>query len=54
MKKSKLIFIIDEEINALLTKEDISSSDDSKIRKIIRDEVASIFFDLFKRKASWK
>ena len=33
--------------------ESIEAGDEEQIRQIIRDEVASIFFTLFKRRKTW-
>ena len=33
--------------------EDINERDEDKIRKIIRQEVSAIFFELFKKRRSW-
>jgi hypothetical protein len=55
MKLEELKQIIAEEI--LTTKwginEELSDSDEDKIRKIIRQEVSAIFFELFKKRKSW-
>ena len=60
MKKGELIDIINEEIrdfkygvNHFLVKEELDESDKDVIRKIIRQEVSAIFFDLFKKRKSW-
>ena len=33
--------------------EEINEMDEDKIRKIIRQEVSAIFFELFKKRRSW-
>ena len=60
MKKGELVDIINEEIrdfkygvNHFLVKEELDESDKDTIRKIIRQEVSAIFFDLFKKRKSW-
>jgi|TARA_Y100001958_G_C21194573_1_gene522178 hypothetical protein len=60
MKKGELVDIINEEIrdfkygvNHFLVKEELDESDKDVIRKIIRQEVSAIFFDLFKKRKSW-
>ena len=60
MKKSELFDIINEEIsdakfgvNHFLVTEELNESDKDLIRKIIRQEVSAIFFDLFKIRKSW-
>ena len=60
MKKGELVDIINEEIrdfkygvNHFLVKEELDESDKNVIRKIIRQEVSAIFFDLFKKRKSW-
>ena len=52
--------IINEEIsdakfgvNRFLVTEELNESDKDLIRKIIRQEVSAIFFDLFKKRKSW-
>ena len=44
IKKYGGISVINEEIN---------ERDEDKIRKIIRQEVSAIFFELFKKRRSW-
>ena len=44
IKKYGGVSIINEEIN---------ERDEDKIRKIIRQEVSAIFFELFKKRRSW-
>ena len=56
MTKKELLEIIDEEIsNVKLGKinEELTESELDKIRKMIRQEVSAIFFDLFKKRRSW-
>lgn len=57
MKKSRFIEIMNEEIENVkwgrVLNEEIDSSDERKIRDIIRSEVSAIFFDLFKKRKSW-
>ena len=56
MTKKELLEIIDEEIsNVKLGKinEELTESELDKIRKMIRQEVSVIFFDLFKKRKSW-
>ena len=60
MKKSELFDIINEEIsdakfgvNHFLVTEELNESDKDLIRKIIRQEVSAIFFDLFKKRKNW-
>ena len=53
MTKRELYDIIDEEIqNVKLDRisEEITNEDEKLIRDIIRQEVSSIFFDLFKKR----
>ena len=48
--------IIDEEIANIKLgniNESLSESDEDSIRKIIRQEVGAIFFELFKKRKSW-
>ena len=52
--------IINEEIstakfgvNHFLVTEELNESDKDLIRKIIRQEVSAIFFDLFKKRKCW-
>ena len=53
--KKELKQIIEEEI--INTKwginEELSESDEDRIRKIIRQEVSAIFFELFKKRKTW-
>ena len=44
IKKYGGVSVINEEIN---------ERDEDKIRKIIRQEVSAIFFELFKKRKSW-
>ena len=60
MTKKELYDIINEEIsdakfgvNRFLVTEELNESDKDLIRKIIRQEVSAIFFDLFKRRKTW-
>jgi|TARA_R110002124_G_scaffold189366_2_gene356583 hypothetical protein len=60
MTKRDLYNIINEEIsyakygvNHSLVTEEFNESDKDLIRKIIRQEVSAIFFDLFKKRKSW-
>ena len=56
MTKRKLLEIIDEEIANIKLgniNESLSESDEDSIRKIIRQEVGAIFFELFKKRKSW-
>ncbi len=56
MTKRKLLEIIDEEILCIkngIINEELSESDEDNIRKIIRQEVSAIFFELFKKRKSW-
>ena len=59
MKLKKLKQIVKEEIlihkygGVSLVNEEITNEDEDKIRKIIRQEVSAIFFELFKKRSSW-
>jgi len=60
MTKKELVDIINEEISAVkfgvnhfLVTEELNESDKDLIRKIIRQEVSAIFFDLFKKRKTW-
>ena len=60
MTKEMLVDIINEEIdnvkygvNTFLVAEQIDDSDEREIRKIIRQEVSAIFFELFKKRKTW-
>jgi len=56
MTKRKLLEIIDEEIANIKLgniNESLSESEEDSIRKIIRQEVSAIFFELFKKRKSW-
>jgi hypothetical protein len=59
MKLKKLKQIVKEEIlihkygGVSLVNEEITNEDEDKIRKIIRQEVSAIFFELFKKRRSW-
>jgi len=52
MTKKELLEIIDEEIHNVKLG-NINESDEDNIRKIIRQEVGAIFFELFKKRKSW-
>jgi hypothetical protein len=56
MTKRELYDIIDEEIVNFkkgTINEELNESDKDLIRKIIRQEVSAIFFDLFKKRKTW-
>ena len=60
MTLKKLKQIIKEEIDnqkygidIFLMNEEVTNEDEDKIRKIIRQEVSAIFFELFKKRRSW-
>jgi hypothetical protein len=56
MKKSQVTNIIKEEIENVKwgrINEQLEPDDVSKIRAIIRKEVSSIFFELFKKRKTW-
>ena len=60
MKIEKLKQIVKEEIlfhkkfgNVSIINEEVTNEDEDKIRKIIRQEVSAIFFELFKKRRSW-
>ena len=59
MKIDKLKQIVKEEIlihkygGISLINEEVTNEDEDKIRKIIRQEVSAIFFELFKKRRSW-
>lgn len=60
MKIEKLKQIVKEEIlfykkfgNVPIINEEVTNEDEDKIRKIIRQEVSAIFFELFKKRRSW-
>ena len=56
MKKQRILEIIDEEIQKVkwgLITEEITKDDEFVIRDIIRKEVSSIFFTLFKKRKTW-
>ena len=60
MKIKKLKQIVKEEIDnhkygidIFLMNEEVTNEDEDKIRKIIRQEVSAIFFELFKKRRSW-
>ena len=59
MKIDKLKQIVKEEIDnhkygidIFLMNEEVTNEDEDKIRKIIRQEVSAIFFELFKKRRS--
>ena len=60
MKIERLKQIVKEEIDnhkygvdIFLMHEEVTNEDEDKIRKIIRQEVSAIFFELFKKRRSW-
>ena len=59
MKITRLKQIVTEEIlihkyNGIsVINEEVTNEDEDKIRKIIRQEVSAIFFELFKKRRSW-
>lgn len=60
MKVERLKQIVKEEIDnhkygvdIFLMNEEVTNEDEDKIRKIIRQEVSAIFFELFKKRRSW-
>ena len=59
MKINRLKQIVKEEIlikkygGVSVINEEINERDEDKIRKIIRQEVSAIFFELFKKRRSW-
>ena len=60
MKIERLKQIVKEEIlfykkfgNVPIINEEVTNEDEDKIRKIIRQEVSAIFFELFKKRRSW-
>ena len=56
MTKRELYDIINEEIVNVkkgTINENLNESDKALIRKIIRQEVSAIFFDLFKKRKTW-
>ena len=59
MKITRLKQIVKEEIlinkyNGIsVINEEVTNEDEDKIRKIIRQEVSAIFFELFKKRRSW-
>ena len=59
MKIKRLKEIVKEEIlihkyNGIsVINEEVTNEDEDKIRKIIRQEVSAIFFELFKKRRSW-
>ena len=56
MKIKRLKQIVKEEIHNEklgIFKEEISTDEELQIRRIIRQEVSAIFFELFKKRRSW-
>jgi len=59
MKIERLKQIVKEEIlihkygGVSIINEEVTNEDEDKIRKIIRQEVSAIFFELFKKRRSW-
>lgn len=53
MKKAELRKIIKEELINYRINEAIDSNDLKKLRDIIRAEIASLLFDLFKKRNIW-
>jgi len=56
MTKRELYNIINEEIVNFkkgTINEELNERDEDKIRKMIRQEVSAIFFELFKKRKSW-
>ena len=59
MKITRLKQIVKEEIlirkydGISVINEEVTNEDEDKIRKIIRQEVSAIFFELFKKRRSW-
>ena len=56
MTLKELKQIVKEEIHNEklgIFKEEISTSEELEIRRIIRQEVSAIFFELFKKRRSW-
>lgn len=56
MTKRDLYDIINEEIVNFkkgTINEELNERDEDKIRKLIRQEVSAIFFELFKKRKSW-
>ena len=59
MKITRLKQIVKEEIlihkynGSSVINEEVTNEDEDKIRKIIRQEVSAIFFELFKKRRSW-
>ena len=54
-KKEKIIIrnMVKEEIESLNEDVDFSINDIEFIRKVIRKEVAMVFYDLWRKKAAW-
>ena len=40
-------------VDIFIINEEVTNEDEDKIRKIIRQEVSAIFFELFKKRRSW-
>ena len=56
MTKRELYDIINEEIVNFKKgriNEELNERDEDKIRKLIRQEVSAIFFELFKKRKTW-
>ena len=55
MKRNRLLEIINQEIINVKfgINEELSDKDEDRIRKLIRQEVSAIFFDLFKKRKTW-
>ena len=59
MKIKRVKQIVKEEIlirkydGISIINEEVTNEDEDKIRKIIRQEVSAIFFELFKKRRSW-
>ena len=59
MKIKRMKQIVKEEIlirkydGISIINEEVTNEDEDKIRKIIRQEVSAIFFELFKKRRSW-
>lgn len=57
MKREQLINIIKEEYHNYkwgMIDENFTNEDERELRELIRNEIAAIFFDLFKKRAAWK
>ena len=53
MNKQQLKEIIKEEIQEHLLQEALDKKDMAAIRQLIRTEIATVMFDLFKKRAVW-